>query len=248
MEHDLFEDALSKVMNDVKIENGIGTLAEKTVHAVLKNYYSKDVHQQEQKVSSFVADILIDSSIIEIQTRNFNNLRRKLDVFLPDYDVTIVYPIAHIKWLRWIDEVTGEVQPKRKSPKKGSIYQIFPELYRIKNYLTHPNLHICITLLDIEEYRLLNGWSKDKKRGSQRNDGIPIHLVDEIEIRTTHDYYKFLPDTLPKVFTVKDYKNITKLSTHNAGIALNILKYLNVITHIGKKGNAYLYKINNETN
>lgn len=164
MNEQLFLDSLDKVLHETKAQNGIGTLSEKTIHAVLKHYYSSNPLEQEQKVNSYVADILIGSHIIEIQTRNFNTLRRKLEAFLPYYEVTIVYPIAHIKWLRWINESTGEISAKRKSPKTGTKYQVFKELYKIKSYLDHPNLHLRIVLLDVEEYRLLNGWSQDKKR------------------------------------------------------------------------------------
>ena len=31
-------------------------------------------------------------------------------------------------------------------------------------------------LIDIEEYKLLNGWSYDKKRGSVRYDRIPVGI------------------------------------------------------------------------
>lgn len=246
MDQKQFENALDKVMNQAKIENGIGTLAEKTIHAVLKNYYATEEQYQEQKLGSYVADILINNHVIEIQSRNFNTLRRKLDAFLPMHEVTIVYPIAHTKWIRWIDEVSGEISPGRKSPKRGTIYQSFRELYRIKPYLTDKNLNLKLVLLDVEEYRLLNGWSKDKKKGSERNDGIPVSLVNEVDIKNIPDYQLFLPEQLPENFTVNDYKQLTRLSTHDAGIALNILNYLNVITHIGKKGRAYLYKRNDE--
>lgn len=244
MDDKLFSLSLDKVLNEAKAQNGIGTLSEKTIHAVLKNYYSTKESQQEQKVNSYVADILMGSHIIEIQTRNFNTLRRKLDAFLPNYEVTIVYPIAHTKWLRWINEDTGEISPKRKSPKTGTKYQVFKELYKIKSYLSDPNLHIRIVLLDVEEYRLLNGWSKDKKKGSTRNDGIPVAFNEEINILTWKDYKEFLPSDLPDTFTVADYKKKTKLSTSEAGTALNILKHLSVINHIGKQGRAFLYERN----
>lgn len=244
MNEQLFLDSLDKVLHETKAQNGIGTLSEKTIHAVLKHYYSSNPLEQEQKVNSYVADILIGSHIIEIQTRNFNTLRRKLEAFLPYYEVTIVYPIAHIKWLRWINESTGEISAKRKSPKTGTKYQVFKELYKIKSYLDHPNLHLRIVLLDVEEYRLLNGWSQDKKKGSTRNDGIPVAIYDEIYIEKFQDYKNFIPKDLPDTFTVADYKKITKLSTKDAGTALNILKHLNIIEHIGKQGRAFLYQRN----
>lgn len=161
------------------MRQGIGTLSEKTVHAVMKNYYAPDTDMHEIPIENFVADIYTGQEIIEIQTRAFNKMRRKLDAFLPLYPVTIVYPIPHIKWLSWIDEETGETSPKRKSPKTGNPYMAFIELYKIRPYLSNPNLHLKLALLDMEEYRLLNGWSRDKKKGSERYDRIPVKFAEE---------------------------------------------------------------------
>ena len=135
----LFADACQKIVAKERETNGIGTLKEKTMHAVLKNFYEPDISHQEIKVGRFVADILRDDEIIEIQTRSFNAMRKKLSVFLEKYPVTIVYPIPHNKWLYWIDEDTGEVSKKRKSPKTGTFFDAFIELYKIdhnKTYLT----------------------------------------------------------------------------------------------------------------
>ena len=239
---ELFHLAYEKLSASNLASKGVGTLNEKTIHAVLKNYYAPNAMYHEIKVGAYVADILIDNQILEIQTRNFNTMRKKLDAFLPHYDVTIVYPIAYIKWLCWIDDETGEISSKRKSPKKGTLYTIIPELYRIKNYLTHPNLHFILTFLNIEEYRLLNGWSKDKKRGSSRHDGIPTEMIGEVHLHSLEDFYKLLPLDLPATFTTKDYQKATRVSQKVAGTALNILYYLGLVERIGKKGNAYLYQ------
>lgn len=56
--------------------------------------------------------------MIEIQTRALYRLKPKLDKFLPFYPVTVVYPISYDKWVCWINEETGEITQKRKSPKK----------------------------------------------------------------------------------------------------------------------------------
>ena len=152
-----------------------------------------------------MADICRDNKIIEIQTGNFNKMRDKLEVFLKDYSVTIVYPIPCVKWLNWIDKDSLEVKSRRKSPKKGTPYQAFYELYKIKNYLKNSNLHLKIVMLDVEEYRLLNGWSEDKKRGSVRYDRIPLRIEQEIDIDEINDYMQLIPYNLPENFLVKDY-------------------------------------------
>jgi hypothetical protein len=243
MDQELFQQACDKVIDNIREGKGIGTLSEKTVHAVLKNYLQPDITCHEIKVKTFYADILTDEGIIEIQTRSFDKLRRKLEVFLELYPVTIVYPVPNTKWLRWVNEETGEISSPRKSPKSGTPYMIFPELYKIKNFLLNPNLKLHIILLDLEEYRFLNGWSKDKKKGSSRSDRIPSQIIDEITINNISEYSKLIPDTLPDTFTSTDYKKATRLSQDQAATALNILYYVGAVERMGKKGHAYLYAL-----
>lgn len=237
----LFKQACNKVTDSIRMESGIGTLREKTVHAVLKNYLAPDTSCQEIKIGRYYADIVNENGIIEIQSGNFDKLRRKLDVFLELYPVTVVYPIPNIKWLRWVSEETGEISPPRKSPKQGTPYMIAPELYKIKNYLLHPNLRIHIILMNLEEYRYLDGWSRDKKKGSSRCDRIPTELTEEVVISAVPDYDKLIPSSLGENFTVKDYKKASGLQLKAAGTALNILYYVGAVQRIGKRGQAYLY-------
>lgn len=225
---------------------GIGTLQEKTVHGVLKNYYAPDKNMQEIPINGYVADIFTGTEIIEIQTANFNKMRDKLDHFLPEYPVTIVYPIPHIKWLSWMDEETGECSPLRKSPVKGTIYRAFYELYKIKPYLTRTNLHLCFPLLDVEEYRLLNGWSKDKKKGSCRFDRIPVAMVDEIRFDRVEDYLQLIPYDIVEPFTVSEFAKTVKIRKGEAQTVLHILHYLSIIERCGKKGRSFAYKVKEE--
>ena len=237
----LFENTRDKIVGIQRERQGIGTLSEKTVHAVLKNYYAPDTDMHEIPIENFVADIYTGQEIIEIQTRAFHKMRRKLDAFLPLYPVTIVYPIPHIKWLFWIDEETGETSPKRKSPKTGNPYMAFIELYKIRHYLSNPNLHLKLALLDMEEYRLLNGWSRDKKKGSERYDRIPVEFAEEVCIDRREDYMQFVPIDLEDEFIVKDFAKAAMVHEDTARLSLNILNYLGVVRRVGKKGNAYVY-------
>jgi len=227
-----------------KLIKGIGTLSEKTLHSILKNYFEPYPENHEIKVGGFVADIVSEKGIIEIQTRQFNKLLKKLNAFLEVCEVTIVYPIAEIKWLHWIDLETGETSKKRKSNRKGMPCDIFFELYKIKSVLKNPRLKLCICMLEIEEYRYLNGWSKDKKKGSSRCDRIPVNIFNEINIEYTEDYKKLIPDGLAKEFSAKDFAKKSRLSVSHSQIALNVLNFLEVVTRIGKKRNAFIYQIN----
>lgn len=222
----------------------IGTLSEKTLHAILKKYLCENEEYHEVKVGTYYADIFYDSKIIEIQTRGLNKLRPKLEYYLNDYDVTIVYPITHYKYLSWINQETGEVTERRKSPKVGKISDVFFELYKIKMFINHPNLHFHILLIDCDELRNLDGWSKDKKKGSSRYERIPIKLVDEMIFKEKKDYLYFL-DNLPNEFTNDDLKKSLNINIKYATLATNIFSYMGLISVVGKKGKKNIYRINN---
>ena len=235
-----FEEAKRKIIGKDRQRLGIGTLSEKTVHAILKNYYEPDEDRQEIPVSDYVADIFADGEIIEIQTRQFNKMRDKLTAFLPLYPVTIVYPIPREKWIIWVDEENGLFSPKRKSPKKGNPYLAFLELYKIKKFLKDPNLHFRLAMLDLEEYKLLNGWSKDRKKGASSYDRIPTEFVQEIEIDRPEDFLQFVPLELADAFTSRDFSKAAHINVTLSQTVLNILSYMGTIERVGKKGRLYL--------
>ncbi len=244
MDSERFDEMKNKIVCSERESGGIGTLKEKTVHAVLKDYYAADREMQEISLDGYVADIYTGTEIIEIQTANFNRMRNKLERFLPKYPVTIVYPIPKIKYLIWIDEETGECSKPRKSTVKGSVYRAFYELYKIKPYLADPNLHLCFPLLELEEYRLLNGWSRDKKRGSCRYDRIPKRLLDEVRLDRLKDYAQLIPSDLMEPFTVVEFGKAIKERKETAGRVLHILNYLHIIERCENRGRFYTYRLN----
>ena len=220
----------------------IGTQNERALHAALKEYFEPDKSFHEQKYKRYIADIKKDDKIIEIQTRSFDRMRGKLQLFLGDgLDVTVVYPIAKQKWIIWVDPDTGEASKKRKSPKTGQVYDSFRELYKIKSFLTNPNLHIKLALSDMEEHRLLCGWSRDGKKGSERIERYPVGDFLVTDISDTSDFAKLIPPILDENFTVKDFMSAAKISYSSAGMALNVLLYTGAVIKVGKKGRAFLY-------
>lgn len=241
---DGFEAAKEKIIGKSHNDKGIGTLSEKSVHAILKNYYEPDEDNHEVALSGYVADIYNESGVIEIQTRQFNKMREKLAVFLNYYPVTIVYPVPREKWIIWIDETTGALSGKRKSPVKGNEYFIFPELYKIKDYLLNPNLRLKVVLLDMEEYRILQGYKSDRRKKSTRYDRIPKELVAEYSVEQIEDYMQFVPAELPNRFTSRDFKEYAHVSQSLAQVVLNILTHVGTVKRVGKQGRNILYEVN----
>ena len=243
MDKNAFESAKLKVLLKQNDPHGFGTLQEKTVHAVMKLYYEPDEDFHEVPVEGFIADIYREGHIIEIQNGNFGKLRPKLSAFLPLYPVTVVLPIPHFKWLIWMNEESGELSDKHKSPVTGNAYHAFAELYRIKTFLKDPNLSFAFPLIDMDEYRLLNGWSRNKKRGSTRYDRMPLSLYDEIRVERTEDFMQFVPIDLQEPFTITDFAKAARIRRELAADAVPILMYLDILRRDRKRGREYLYRV-----
>lgn len=241
-----FESACLKIDSSHIERTTIGTLGEKCLHLILKYSFEPEDKYHEIKIGSFYADIKNEQGITEIHTGNFNTLRRKLDVFLINNSVRIVYPIPRVKYITWIDNESGELSTPRKSPKFGSYFDCFRELYKIKTYLTNPNLIFTPVLIDVMEYRNLDGWSKDGKKGSSRFDRVPTDLCEYIDIKSVNDYKNLIPEGIDLEFTVKDFAKAAKISEGSASKAINILKYIGVIVLTGKRGRAFTYSVVNQ--
>lgn len=243
MDKELFYASCEKIIGKGRSKKGIGTLGEKTLHAVMKNYFEPQSENHEIKVGRYVADIVGEKGVIEIQTRQFFRLVPKLDNFLEFCDVTVVYPMPAIKYVSWLDMDTGEVSPKRRSPRKYRIYDAFKEIYNIRYALDNPRFHLVLCLLEMDEIRYLNGWSGDKKRGSSRCDRIPRDIIEEVRFDCVEDYRRFLPDGLGEEFTSAQYAKACSISKELAGRGLNILNYLGLVKRVDKVGNSYIYTV-----
>lgn len=241
-----WQQAKDKIIGMDRDRQQIGTISEKTVHAVVKNYYEPDEDHQEIPIEGKCADIYTaDGRIIEIQTRAWNKLKDKLDIFLPSYDVTAVLPMPDHKQLIWIDPDTGELCKPGRNGRYYNMYAPLIEIYKIRKYLTSPNMHVRILKMDMIEYKLLSGKSKDRKRfGAERYDRIPTNLTEEIILDIPEDYMQFVPENLPEEFKAKDFAKAAKLSERSTGYIIGLLKEIGIIEKIGKaeKG-AFVYKV-----
>ncbi len=220
-------------------ERGIGTLNEKRIHSVLKNYFSND-YDQEAKIGSFYADIVTENGIYEIQTGNFGKLNKKLEVMLSVCHVTVVYPYEKRTRVISADDRSGELLREGRFRYNNSLTDFLLELYRIKSFLTNPNLTICIAELDVERVNYISAKTgKRRKRGAFTK--TPLALRREIYLEKPSDYLTLLPEDIPEEFTVKELQKYTK--TTDAKLLLEILLYVGAADKIGKKGNAEIYSI-----
>ena len=242
LEQERFRAAREKALQRTKGAQGIGTLSEKTLHAALKAYYEPDDESREVALGGFVADIVGEEGIIEIQTRGFERLRGKLEAFLEAARVTVVYPVAVERQLRWIDPGTGEVLPPRGSTKKGIPFDVLPELYKIKPLLTHPNFRLRLALLVLTDYKYLDGYGKQRKIRASRGERVPEALHGEIDCACPADYACLLPETLASPFTAVQLAKAVHRPAAQARAGIQVLCALGVLERAGSAGRAYLYR------
>lgn len=241
MDKTRFLSACQACVGKERKQNGIGTLGEKSVHAVLKHYFDPCEAHHEVRCNGYVADVKNERGFVEIQTRDFYRLQKKLEVFLQEAPVTVVYPVAAERWLIWIDE-NGALEPKRRVTRKLTAASVLPELYGLRSLFQNPRLRFCVVLLEVEDYRLKDGYGPDKKKRATKFDRYPVALLDELWLSSPEDYLQLVPDSLPDGFSAKEYAKAVKLPSRQASAAANVLSYFGAVERVGKDKNAYLYR------
>jgi len=234
--------ALLLASKELSESNDIGKMQEKTLHSVLKYYYEPDNSFHEIKTGRHIADIRNGDSIIEIQTGSFRPIAKKLLSLVDSgYNVTLVHPLARVKKIIWISE-DGTISEPRLSPKKETVFDALPQLFYIWEIVGRSGFTLRLPSFVIEEYRIADGWSKDGKRGSHRENRVPKEFIETVDISSLSEYNIFLPEALPDIFTVKELGALTKLRGRKLSMALGFLKNIRSIEYCGKKGRAFLYK------
>ncbi|MBO4868007.1 MAG: hypothetical protein J5582_15820 [Ruminococcus sp.] len=233
-----FAEARRKLLESPQ-SKGIGTLAEKTVHAVLKEYYGGGEENKEIPLGGFVADVVSEDGVIEIQTRALYRLERKLEALLPLCRVTVVYPIEDRKYLLDIDPDSGELVSRRLSPKRVKIWHGIAELYGIRKYLGNDNLTIRFPVLTVEETRIRGA---EKKRRADKIDKIPLEMTAEVVIRRKEDMAELLPVNLPDGFTAAEFAKLCRVNADTAGKCIRVLSVMGIITECGKQGRCKLWR------
>ena len=222
----------------------IGTLNEGSLHASLKQYISQPGDSFEVPINGFVIDIVRErnpkkTALIEIQTKSFLAMRKKLTSLLDEYLVHIVYPVAKETLL-----IKPDKKP-RKSPKKYSVISIFEELVSIPELISHQNLSfevISVSLRKTQEY----DSSLRRGRGGYRTVNTEL-----TEIHSTHlfegidDFLHLLPKELPSVFTTADIANLGNISRQSAQQIAYCFRKAGVFEELSHTKEGKHYKITN---
>lgn len=218
--------------------DSIGTYKEKSVHAVLKRAYEPHAGNQEVTVGGYVADILGEEGIIEIQSRDLWKLKPKLTAFLEFCPVTVVYPIALTEWILRTDPDTGETT-RRRSPRKASPFDALEELSPIRRLTANPRFRLRLCLLSVERQDVGRAGERHKRH----LDRFPLDFLGEIPLECPADYLSLLPGGLPEAFTAAELGKAAGRPAARARPALLTLRELGLAEPVGKRGRETLYRL-----
>ena len=227
-------------------DEGIGTLGEKRMHAIIKRYLSEDHTYHEVGVlnTSYVSDVRIGNDVYEVQTGAFYPMKKKIAHYVEHTDctVTVVHPISVERFVTWVDAKTGEATPRKKSTKRERAIHLLPELYCLLPYLGNERLRFRLLMIEEEDFRTLSGRRDNRKRGARLYERMPLSLLGEMEFSSPADFVLFLPEDLPSPFTVKDFSQKTGLRGRDAYSAVHVLEKLHVIVATDPIGRAMAFE------
>jgi hypothetical protein len=219
----------------------IGSLNEKPLHAALKAWYARSRDRLEVSVDGFVVDIVQRRLLVEIQTRSFASIKRKLFSLTANHRVRLVHPIAQEKWIVKMSE-SGEEIARRKSPKRGSMDHVFNELVSFPKLLAHPNFSLMVLLIREEEVRRYDASRAWRRHGWVTHERRLLEVVDQRLFESPQDMSALLPPELPTAFTTSDLANATGGNRRLAQKMAYCLREMGMIAQVGTRTRAILYE------
>jgi len=219
----------------------VGTLGEKPLHASLKRWYAETGDRAEVSVDEFVVDLVRGDLLIEIQTRGFSSLKRKLTKLLDrGHPVRIIYPIPVAKWIVKRDAAGAEMS-RRRSPKRGSACDVFAELVSFPDLIAHPRLEIELLFIHEEEFRRHDPTRAWRRRGWVIDERHLVGVVDVALLRGPEDLVELLPEGLPEPFTTADLAAAWGRPRRIGQQAAYCLRRAGAVVEDGRQGNAVEY-------
>src|SRR5512136_1195994 len=225
----------------------IGTLRETELHAALKRHFARPQDQLEVAVDGYVADIVRDDEVIEIQTHNFAAVKPKLLQLVEQHRVRLVYPVAQARWITRVKADRQTVLGRRKSPRHGALEDVFVELVSLPELMAHPHFTLEAVLIHEDEIRCPRP-GRPRRRGSEWRvcNRRLLKVVDSTAFVAPADFRRFIPADLATPFTSGELAVATQRPDYVAHKITYCLRKMAILVVIGKRQRAWLYALADE--
>ncbi len=186
-------------------------------------------------------DIRRPNMLVEIQTSSFRAMGNKFDRLLAEHRILLVHPIAIETYL----DRPGK--KARKSPKRGSLFDIFEELVSIPTLLDHPNLTLDVALVSVTKVQKADPSARRGRGGFRTTDRQLRSILDIRHFAGTQDLATLIPEGLPPVFTTADMAASAQVPREVAQRMAFCFRALELITQVGRTKAGIHYEKNSQT-
>jgi hypothetical protein len=221
---------------------------ETSLHRDLKNVYAGEDARFEVALGAYRIDVVSAGRLVEIQHGSLAAIRDKVRALLKKHAVVVVKPIVVRKHLVKMAQRDGPVVSRRRSPKVGSLLDVFHDLVHFTRVFPHKRLTIDIPLVDIEELRYPGHGRRRRWRRSdhQVEDQRLLCVHATHRIQTAADLLNLLPCPLPRRFHTGDLAAALNVRRWVAQRIAYCLCHAGAIRAVGKEGNARIYSRRSE--
>jgi hypothetical protein len=223
---------------------GIGELREGPLHAAVKDLLAVPGDRAEVRVEGFVIDLVrADGELVEIQTGGFSPLGRKLDALLDGHRMRIVFPVPAERRIIRIDD-HGEVLSSRRSPLRGTTFDVFDRLVSFPSLIAHPNLVVEVLLCQEDHVRAPEaGRSRSGRRRRDPGERRLVEILDSVELDSPGACAALLPEgLLAAPFTTRELAAALKVRMILAQRIAYCLRAMEVLADAGRRGRAPLHE------
>ncbi|MBN1667634.1 MAG: hypothetical protein JW862_11115 [Anaerolineales bacterium] len=220
----------------------IGELNEGSLHAALKKWYARPGDQLEVSLDGYFIDIQRSELLIEIQTGNFSQIRTKLQNLVKQHPVRLVYPIAAEKWIVRQSGSGQSAGQTRKSPKRGSYFELFAQLVSFPQLLLDNHFSLEVLLIQEDEIRHHVPGKAWRRRGWVISDRRLRTVLEKRQFESPADLRTLFPVEMPETFTTQEIAVAIERPRRLAQQAAYCLRKLGALDEVGKRGRAIEYR------
>lgn len=220
------------------------TYRERSLHAALKELYTRPGDRQEAEVDGFLVDVLREEGIVEIQTGSFASVRSKLRRLVSNHRVLVVFPITIEKWIVRVD-ADGCLLGRRRSPKRGDPVDVFDQLVTFPELVADANFALELLAVREDELRAPIPADSGRRRWPrdwQRIDRRLLEVVGSTVVSSAGDLGALLPRAMPDPFTTSELAAATRRPLRLAQRMAYCLQKVGCLEVAGRHGRSVAYR------
>lgn len=212
---------------------------ESTLHRQLKGRYGPESGgRSEVAIGGFRVDaVTAEGRFVEVQMAPLRLLKAKLAGWLPIHEVAVVRPVILATRVVRRASPNGPDLGARRSPRRGSLLDVFEELIGLADHFPHPRLTIEVVGVDVDEVRV----PRRRRPGYSVVDRALRGVLEAVSLRNPEDLWSLLPVEPDGPFTSEDLASLMGRPIDWGRKVAYCLHRAGAARMVGKRGNRRVY-------